>query len=194
MIKFSNSQQSGRSMIEMLGVLAIIGVLSVGGIAGYSKAMTKFKVNKSIDQVSMIVTSIRTLYSGQRNYLGLTVKEAISYGFIPKEMTESSSKMTNSFAGTVLLSETKYKETAGAAFSIVYNGLGQEACVTMGTASWGSGSTSGLLGMKISNATQALSEMGNDAYTGTDLPVSLTEAAAKCDCTTATCSVAWYYQ
>ena len=27
--------QSGRSMIEMLGVLAIIGVLSVGGIAGY---------------------------------------------------------------------------------------------------------------------------------------------------------------
>ena len=29
----------GRSMIEMLGVLAIIGVLSVGGIAGYSKAM-----------------------------------------------------------------------------------------------------------------------------------------------------------
>ena len=29
----------GRSMIEMLGVLAIIAVLSVGGIAGYSKAM-----------------------------------------------------------------------------------------------------------------------------------------------------------
>ena len=27
--------QSGRSMIEMLGVLAIIAVLSVGGIAGY---------------------------------------------------------------------------------------------------------------------------------------------------------------
>ena len=31
----------GRSMIEMLGVLAIVGVLSVGGIAGYSKAMEK---------------------------------------------------------------------------------------------------------------------------------------------------------
>ena len=38
----------GRSMIEMLGVLAIIGVLSVGGIAGYSKAMEQFKVNKAI--------------------------------------------------------------------------------------------------------------------------------------------------
>ena len=33
------NNQIGRSMVEMLGVLAIIGVLSVGGIAGYSKAM-----------------------------------------------------------------------------------------------------------------------------------------------------------
>ena len=40
--------QSGRSMVEMLGVLAIIGVLSVGGIAGYSKAMAKFKLSKAI--------------------------------------------------------------------------------------------------------------------------------------------------
>ena len=37
--------QFGRSMIEMLGVLAIIGVLSVGGIAGYSKAMIKWQIN-----------------------------------------------------------------------------------------------------------------------------------------------------
>ena len=35
----NTSNQNGRSMIEMLGVLAIIGVLSGGGIIGYSKAM-----------------------------------------------------------------------------------------------------------------------------------------------------------
>ena len=45
----------GRSMIEMLGVLAIIGVLSVGGIAGYSKAMEKFKLNKAMDEYSMLI-------------------------------------------------------------------------------------------------------------------------------------------
>lgn len=38
--------QKGRSMVEMLGVLAIVGVLSVGGVAGYSAAMHKYKVNK----------------------------------------------------------------------------------------------------------------------------------------------------
>ena len=48
----------GRSMIEMLGVLAIIAVLSVGGIAGYSKAMEKWKVDKAIEGYSMLVFGI----------------------------------------------------------------------------------------------------------------------------------------
>ena len=59
--------EQGRSMIEMLGVLAIVGVLSVGGIAGYSKAMAKFKTNKVIDQINTISTNVRTLYSSQRH-------------------------------------------------------------------------------------------------------------------------------
>ena len=57
------TNETGRSMIEMLGVLAIIGVLSVGGIAGYSKDMNKFKTNKVADNVSMIVANIKTLYA-----------------------------------------------------------------------------------------------------------------------------------
>ena len=49
------STQSGRSMVEMLGVLAIIGVLSVGAIAGYSKAMMKYKLNKQSEQISWLL-------------------------------------------------------------------------------------------------------------------------------------------
>ena len=48
----------GRSMVEMLGVLAIIGVLSVGGISGYSKAMFKHKMNKQMEQLNTIISSI----------------------------------------------------------------------------------------------------------------------------------------
>lgn len=42
----ADDTQYGRSMIEMLGVLAIIGVLSVGGLAGYSKAIEMWKINR----------------------------------------------------------------------------------------------------------------------------------------------------
>lgn len=50
--------QRGRSMIEMLGVLAIIGVLSVGGVAGYSKAMMKWKINKAVEEYNFLIGSI----------------------------------------------------------------------------------------------------------------------------------------
>ena len=44
--------ESGRSMVEMLGVLAIIGVLSVGGIAGYSLSMRRHRANGVADTVA----------------------------------------------------------------------------------------------------------------------------------------------
>ena len=52
---------TGRSMVEMLGVLAIVGVLSVGAIAGYSKAMMKYRLNKQSEQLSQILFSMENL-------------------------------------------------------------------------------------------------------------------------------------
>ena len=43
--------QSGRSMVEMLGVLAVIGVLSLGGITGYKALSKKHKSNETIAEV-----------------------------------------------------------------------------------------------------------------------------------------------
>ena len=45
--------QSGRSMVEMLGTLVIIGVLSIGGIAGYSYGMDKYRANETINDVNL---------------------------------------------------------------------------------------------------------------------------------------------
>ncbi len=51
------TQETGRSMVEMLGVLAIIGVLSVGAIAGYQKAMMKYKLNKHAQAITMLINN-----------------------------------------------------------------------------------------------------------------------------------------
>ncbi|MBR2137104.1 MAG: hypothetical protein IJ852_03990 [Alphaproteobacteria bacterium] len=52
--------QYGRSMIEMLGVLAIIGVLTVGSITGYSRAMRRHLLNKQREQYSYILSAVET--------------------------------------------------------------------------------------------------------------------------------------
>ena len=46
------STDTGRSMVEMLGTLAIVGVLSITGIAGYRYAMDKYRANETIDELN----------------------------------------------------------------------------------------------------------------------------------------------
>ncbi len=50
----------GRSMIEMLGVLAIIGVLSIGGLAGYTMAMNRHRANQILDYVARCAVIAQT--------------------------------------------------------------------------------------------------------------------------------------
>ncbi len=56
--------ESGRSMVEMLGVLAIIGVLSIGGIAGYTMAMNRYRANEIIDTASKVAIVAMTANAG----------------------------------------------------------------------------------------------------------------------------------
>ena len=52
------SAESGRSMVEMLGVLAIIGVLSIGAVAGYKFALNKFRANEIINELNARALSV----------------------------------------------------------------------------------------------------------------------------------------
>ncbi len=58
------NNESGRSMVEMLGVLAIIGVLSIGGIAGYTMAMNRYRANELIDAASKVAIVAMTANAG----------------------------------------------------------------------------------------------------------------------------------
>ena len=62
-------QQLGRSMVEMLGVLAIIGVLSVGGVAGYRYAMQKIFENEVQDLFARIYQGVQSSMMNPNTYL-----------------------------------------------------------------------------------------------------------------------------
>ena len=81
---------TGRSMVEMLGVLAIIGVLSVGAIAGYSKAMFKYKLNKQTEQLTQVLNTITRLSHSFNNLTEFTYMfpYLIKMGEIPNEMVK----------------------------------------------------------------------------------------------------------
>lgn len=88
--------QYGRSMIEMLGVLAIIGVLSVGGIAGYSKAMMKFKVNKWLNDVVTTIANFNTFYMNSKKYSDIDDKDLTDFfeelKIVPENMLDKQNR------------------------------------------------------------------------------------------------------
>ena len=155
------TNESGRSMIEMLGVLAIIGVLSVGGIAGYSKAMNKFKTNKVADNVSMLVANIKTMYAQQNTYKDLTSAVAVTLGVVPDELVVkdddgSFSRLSNSFNGAVdIHAAESTSDGDNRAFVITFSNLSREACITLATNDWGSGYSSGLIAIRASGTSEA---------------------------------------
>ena len=59
--------ETGRSMVEMLGVLAIIGVLSIGGIQGYTFAMNKYRANNVLNEINMASHQLATELVTSRN-------------------------------------------------------------------------------------------------------------------------------
>lgn len=137
--------ESGRSMIEMLGVLAIVGVLSVGGIAGYSKAMQKYRTNKTIEQVTQIANGIRVLYSGQRSYgtnlSGTVLKRA---KILPESAfdgagSNGSDTPSNAFGGTINVGARKKLsgDSLNKAFYVQLNQIPEDACVELLSQDWG---------------------------------------------------------
>ncbi len=67
------TNENGRSMVEMLGVLAIIGVLSVGGIAGYTMAMNKYRANENLATGSQCVILAQSDNAGE----GIDVNDSV---------------------------------------------------------------------------------------------------------------------
>ena len=60
------TSETGRSMVEMLGVLAIIGVLSIGGIQGYTYAMNKYRANNILNELNIASHQLATVLLSKR--------------------------------------------------------------------------------------------------------------------------------
>ena len=176
MKNFFNSEQSGRSMVEMLGVLAIIGVLSVGGISGYSKAMAKFKLTKAQDQLTMLLMNIRTAYATSPSYEGLSAASAVSYNLAPSDMITNTT-LHNAFGGGVTLATAN----SNLNFSIKFEGLGKETCASLASTDWG---TDGLVSIALTSGS---------THTVDSLPISLTDAFTGCNANTASNTITWTY-
>lgn len=71
-------EQQGRSMVEMIGVLAIVGILGITGIVGYTIAMKRYQANQILDTANKYAALV---YIGKKNQAALdkTSDEKVIY-------------------------------------------------------------------------------------------------------------------
>ena len=198
---------SGRSMIEMLGVLAIIGVLSSAGLVAYSKAMDKYRVNSIINSVNVIVNNTRRVfgYLDSRGYASLDFqvksmsdtnytnrKVADKVGLFPESIALNDYK--NVYGGNIqFFVDGMYKADDGKAFVLEFYSIPREACIELVTQNWNA--NLGLIAMKVKGSADGYSiqtgafagncntqyKQGVGLFCAADFPISPEQAVTVCD-------------
>ena len=131
------NQESGRSMIEMLGVLALMGVITVGAIGMIATAMRTQKLTSVNDQVVQMVTMVRNIhgeYDDFSNMNGTTIFGAIGMS------------NQNPYGGKY---ELAVDPSNPRQFIVTINGLGQSECESLVAKAW-----SDSVGYKLSDGKQ----------------------------------------
>ena len=123
MQKYINEQ--GRSMVEMLGVLAIIGILSIGGIHGYRYAMTKYRSNQILNELNIASHQLATkLLTANSEVTELSLGEPYDTGYLT-----SANYAFDYGCGNNVDADTCGMEETGYWFAL--NGVPDEICKNM---------------------------------------------------------------
>ncbi|MCT4552154.1 MAG: hypothetical protein N4A44_00640 [Alphaproteobacteria bacterium] len=86
MTKFN---QRGRSIVEVIGVLAIASIGIALAMRTYQKNDAKVKITKTMYNISELTDSIKTIYWGRNSYSGINVTRLENKGVDPKFLRDA---------------------------------------------------------------------------------------------------------
>lgn len=99
-MKIQQNNQTGRTMMEMLGVLFVIGVLSIAGLATYRYIMRKITVNKLMDIVTHYTASLEEeLLLRKKIYGGIACSQSDTNSVAEKCIFEATDHLCELYLG-----------------------------------------------------------------------------------------------
>ena len=152
--------QNGRSMLEMLGVLAIIGVLTVGGFNLVTKVNNSNQINTVVDEVSGLARKVRSVArdydSGDGTFMKYVCKAKAYPDTLDCDLAEGSEAddtcNCSTFTGNADTTYTVAKASYPSLFTLTVGGLDDETCMALLTSNWGSESSTGFVSIGSANS------------------------------------------
>jgi len=124
--------ESGRTMLEMLGVLGIMGIIMYGAIAGINYGMNTYKINQTYNEVQEAVQGIEDLYSWTREYPSRDVtKDVCENDVFSRSCSPANDSIPNVFNGKITVIAD------GSTFYLKYTDIKEAECQRLLEMEWG---------------------------------------------------------
>ena len=173
----STSHESGRSMIEMIGVLALIGVLSIGGIIGYATAMEKYRANKAVDEIQTLIANVQSVVDVRPILKETSTEMWYEMGVFADDNWNKEKKVgRNLFDGDIII-ETKAKKGVKTMLVLTYTNVPLRACRKLAVLNWDGGNAERLLSMELGEREYTWAAETFDRM----LPISFDQAMEACN-------------
>ena len=145
----TRQNESGRTMLEMLGVLGIMGIIMYGAVSGINYGMGTYKINQIYNDVQEQIQAVSDLYSWSRDYPdGTTMTEtACKNDVFSRGCTSNDTAGLHPYGEGITINQTD----SGASFSIQYSSIPQDACRRLLEMEWGMIDVSGTCGSEDRN-------------------------------------------
>ncbi len=147
------TNETGRSMVEMLGVLAIIGVLSIGGIAGYTMAMNRYRANEVVDMATKYAVIAYTSRETNKAMHG-----GVEADFAVPSLTETGLATSSTINGVTIDKADVYDNAV--AIVLTFDENSENVCLAAASALGYSSKPAQAEGVEDEDYAKSLSELG----------------------------------
>ena len=191
----TNRGSRGFTLTELAIVLVVISAITAGILVAMNAISNNRMVNQTADQLGIIVSNLRSLYSGQAlpsaSIAAATATPTfITQNVFPNEMV-SGTNVINVWKGAVTVGVVVAGNTA-TQFDVQYQNIPLDTCVQILTQNSQPGRDTGLVQVKLTDSTSATQTFVTDATTH-DLPIAPLTASAACSGHTPPFTIDWFY-
>lgn len=181
--------EKGSSMIEVLSVLAVIGVLTVGILAGISKINGKIKMERTYREAKTIILKTKQVFANLRPS-AITGTELVSLGIFSELDDDENSFNILGNKMTIALSDDAGNGTGEETFIFRLEGVASRDCINLMSADWGNDRSSRLFRIGIGDESFYWQDEGKEE--GRLLPPSVESTNDLCTASNAV-DMEWEY-
>ena len=173
MKRFLHSNQSGRSMIEALGYISIMIMISTAVASAVNSGYYKYRMSRINGELTDLKKVISQRYVAAENYKEVKMETLVDEKIAPYDTADGS----HAFGGDVKIGSG---DSQGSTFYIEFDNIPREVCMELGLRVWLVNDGSDLDAMKINNKTWGWKFSNSIDNPNYDLPAVASDVLSGC--------------